>query len=149
MSAITIPLTAEQYLGDNPAPARIARCTLGALAGDVLGVAQTTYALFNVPANCFVLEVMAYTPTAWTTSTTINIGDGDDTDGWLATAKVAPTSAQTNGIVKSTNVSTAEAYSGGKLYLAADTIDALIGGATPVVGKTEVFVRYIPDYTAL
>lgn len=149
MAAITIPLVGEVYTGDNPSPIKIARCTLSATSGDVLGIAQTTYALFSVPANCLVLEVMAYTPTAWTASTTIGIGDGDSTSGWLATAVIAPTSAQTNGLVKSTNVATAAAYAGGRIYLAADTIDAIIAGATPVVGKTEVFIKYILDYTAL
>lgn len=152
MSSITIPLEGERYMGDKPAIQRIARCTIAAAAADgvdVVCASQATFALFNIPANSLVLEVMAYTPTAWTTSTTLNIGDGTDTDGWLATAKVAPTTAQTNGIMKSSNVATAEALAGGKLYLTADTIDVLVGGATPIVGKTEVLIKYIPDYTLL
>ncbi len=148
MSVITLPKKGEAYLGDSPQPVRIAKCDLAFSGGDVdTGAVQATYPLFNIPANSLVLEVLCYTPTGWTTSVTIDIGDGDDTNGWLATAKVAPTSAQTNGIVKSTDVATAEAYSGGKLYLTADTIDAVVGGANPAAGHTVVLVKYIPDYS--
>lgn len=148
MSAKDLPDRGEVYAGARLS--KFVRCTLGALTGDVLGVAQTTYALFNVPAGFLVLSLRCYTITAWSSSVTLNFGDGTDTDGWLATAKVAPTSAQTNGIVKCSDVSTAEALSGGKYYAAADTIDVLIGGATPAVGLTYVWVEYIPhDATTL
>jgi len=148
MSAITIPQDGELNVG--PFVQKIAKVTFGTAAtNDVVASAQTTYALFNIPANCLVLEVLAYTHTAWTTSVTMNIGDGTDTDGFLATAKIAPTSAQTNGIVKSTAAATAEAFAGGKLYTSADTIDAVIGGATPVVGQTDVYIKYIENVSAL
>ncbi len=148
MAALDVPGRGEVLVG--PRVRKFQRCTLGALVGDVLAVAQTTYALFNIQAGTLVLNLLCYTITGWTAAVTMNIGDGTDADGWLATAKVAPTVAQTDGIVKSTSVATAEALAGGKYYAAADTIDVVIAGATPVVGKTFVWVEYAgPDVTTL
>lgn len=123
---------------------KVAKVTVGAIAGDVLFTSQTTKAIFNVPSGCLVLDMWAYTRTAWTTSVTINIGDGDNTSGWLATAKVAPTSAQSDGLPKRTTLATAGAFASSKLYQADDTIDVVLAGATPVVGETDIYVMYIP-----
>lgn len=148
MSATSVPQMGETFLG--PLAIKVAKVSIGAAASnDVQFTAQSTKAVFNVPANCLVLEVMAYTPTAWTASVTMTVGDGAAAAGFLASAKIAPTSAQTDGIVKSTNVATAEAFAGGKLYLAADTIDVVIGGATPVVGQTDLYIKYIENVGSL
>jgi hypothetical protein len=132
-----------------PYPCRVAFCQFGyAVDNDVRGVAQATYELFAVPADTYIVDVIAYTITAWTTSVTMDIGDGTDTDGFLKTATVAPTTAQTDGLVKrQTKAANSEAYAVGKLYTAADTIDAVIGGATPAAGRTYVWVLYIPNAT--
>lgn len=148
MAIVVLPGRGEIFVG--PRVRKFARCTFGALIGDVLGIAQATYSLFTVPAGVLVLNVMCYTLTAWTASVVLNIGDSAATNGWLATAKVAPTSAQTNGIVKSSSVATADTYAGGKYYAAASTIDAIITVATPAVGLTYVWVEYAgPDVTTL
>lgn len=150
MSAISIPDVGESFLGSKPQAVKIAKVSIGfAASNDVVFDAQETLAVFNVPANCLVLDMYIYTPTAWTASVTLNVGDGTDTDGWLATAKVAPTSAQTDGLAKRTSKATAEAFAGGKLYLAADTIDVIIGGATPLVGQSDIYIEYIEDVAAL
>lgn len=149
MAAITIPLEGERYLGDNPGIVKVAKCTLGALAGDVISAAQATVALFSVPAGTLVLEMLCVTTTAWTAAVTINVGDGDDTSGFLATAKIAPTVAVTTGILKSSLRATAETYGVGKLYAAADTIDAVIAGATPAAGVTDFYLTYITKETSL
>lgn len=129
---------------NGPREIQVQKVTIGAAStADVQFDAQETLAVFDVPANTLVLDVLAYTDTAWTTSVTLNVGDGDDADGWLATAKVAPTSAQTDGLAKRTTKATAEAYAGGKLYTAADTIDVVIGGATPVVGETDIYIVFV------
>src|SRR3990167_8700286 len=138
MAAISIPNVGESFLGDKPQAVKVQKVSTGFTGEDVNFDAQETLAIFNVPANCLVLEVAAYTDEAWTTSVTLDVGDGSDPNGWLATAKVAPTTAQTNGVLKRSTLPTAEAYAGGKLYSAADTIDVVIGGATPAVGKTDI-----------
>lgn len=154
MAAIDLPLAGEVYLGDRPGVERTALCIYGFTANgiDVATIAQATYALINVPADTLVLRVRNRILTAFTNSVTIDIGDGADPNGWLATAKVAPTSAPsgaTAGVHTLSQLPTAEAYAGGKLYEAADTIDAVVGGATPLAGLAHVLITYIPNYTAL
>lgn len=126
----------------------IAKATVGAVASapdaDVLFDAQETLAVFNVPVGCLVIDAFAHTTVPWTTSVTLDFGDGTDPNGLLATAKVAPTVDQTDGLVKRMTQATAEAFAGGKLYEAADTLDVVIGGATPVAGKTDLYVLFIP-----
>lgn len=149
MAAISIPNVGESFLGERPQVVKVQKVSVGFTGEDVNFDAQETLAVFNVPANCLVLDVYAYTDEAWTTSVTLDVGDGTDPNGWLATAKVAPTSAQTDGLVKRTSKATAEAFAGGKLYAAADTIDVVIAGATPAVGKTDIYIEYIENVNAL
>jgi len=126
---------------------QIAKATIGATAGanvDVQFDAQETLPVFNVPAGVVVLDMFAYTRTGWTASVTMTAGDGTAAAGFLASAKIAPTVAQTDGLFKRTTQATADTYAGGKLYLVADTIDVVVGGATPVVGETDLYVVYLP-----
>jgi hypothetical protein len=122
---------------------KAARVHVGAAAGTEVEVdAQNTYQIFSVPAGTFVWTVLTRVITAFSASVTMTCGDGDDVDGWLVSAKIAPTVAETLGIYKSPATATVEAYSGGKKYLAADTIDLVIAGATPAAGLLEVIVIY-------
>lgn len=150
MAALTIPAEGDQLPGASPYALRVQQILIGGdaegAAVDVEFDAQETLAIANVKAGTLVVFVMCITETAWSTSVTLDIGDGDDADGFLATAKVAPTTAVTTGILKSSLRATAEAYGVGKYYAADDTIDAVVGGATPAVGKTRVFIGYIPNY---
>jgi hypothetical protein len=149
MAAIAIPLDGQRYLGDNPQVQKIARCRLAFSGGDVdTGAVQATYALFNVPAGLVVVEMFAITSTAWTASVTITIGDGASAAGFFASADLGPTTGVTTGILKRSS-GAAEAYAGGKRYEAADTIDAVVGGANPDAGVTDVYLVYIEDYTQL
>lgn len=141
MSVKTLPRSGEHAM---PTGVKIAKVTVGyASTNDVAVTAQTTYPIFNVKAGMLVLNVLANVNTAFTTSVTLNIGDGTDTDGFLATAKIAPQSAVTSGILKTTSVATAEAFAGGRLYTADDTIDVVVAGATPVAGQMDVYVVYV------
>jgi hypothetical protein len=150
MAAIDLVGEGQSFLGENPQVVKVRKVSIGAAASnDVQFDAQETLAIFNVPANTLVLEVLAVTPTAWTALVTLDVGDGTDADGWLATAKVAPTTAVSSGILKSSDLPTAEAFAGGKLYSAADTIDVVIGGATPVVGQTDIYIKYIENVGAI
>ena len=116
---------------------------VGFTAGTEVEVdAQDTYQLVSIPAGVTVLAVLVRIITAFTTSLTMTIGDGASTAGFLASADIAPTTADTAGIYKS-SISSGEAYAHGKKYLTADTIDAVIAGATPVAGLMEMLVVYL------
>lgn len=147
MAAISLPEVGEINVG--PKVEKVAKCSLRFSGGDVnTGAVQATYALFNVPAGVLVTKLIAYTPTAWTASVTITIGDGTSAAGFLASADIAPTSAQTDGIPKS-SISGAEAFANGRYYAAADTIDAVVAGANPAVGQTDIYLFYVEDVAGL
>jgi len=150
MAAITIPQEGEHFLGERPQIVKLAKVTIGFNAGDVLtGAVQAVYPVFNVRANILVLDVYAYTPQAWTASVTLTVGDGDAAAGWLASAKIAPQTAQTNGLTKRTSLATADAFAGGKVYLVNDTIDVTVAGANPGVGRTDIYIEYIDNIAPL
>ena len=110
---------------------------------DVITIAQAAYALFTVPANFVVLRVRTRIITAFTASVTLVIGDGDDTDRFSDSTHIAPTSAVTTGNYISGNLATAVAGEGGRLYAAADTVDVVVGGATPVAGQMDCIIEYM------
>jgi len=150
MAAITIPQEGERFLGERPQIVKVAKVSIGvAASNDVVFDAIESLAVFSIKANTLILEVSAYTPTAWTATDTLDVGDGTAAAGFLASAKVAPTVAQTNGVLKRSTLPTAEAYAGGKFYAVADTIDVAIGVATPVVGQTDIYISYIDNIVPL
>jgi len=139
--------TGEAYIGENPAPRKLVKITMGALAGDVLATAQTTYNLFKITDSIIVTNMMCYTPVAWTTSVTITVGDSVAADGWLKSAKIAPQTAVTSGILlQNSQLSTIDTDACGKLYVGTAAsplyIFATIGGATPAAGQTIFYIEY-------
>ncbi len=150
MAAISIPQEGESFVGERPQVIKVAKVNLGFAAGnDVVITATGTFTIFNVKAGTLVLDVMAYTPTAWTATMTMTIGDAATPAGWLASAKIAPTVAQTDGVRKSSDLPTADGYAGGKLYSVATAIQAVIGTAAPIVGQTDIYIVYIDNDSAL
>jgi hypothetical protein len=145
MAAISLIGEGQSFLGENPQVVKVKKVTLGFDSGDVQVSAEGTVALANVPAGTLVLDVLSNVNEAFTALVTIDIGDGTDPDGWLATAKVAPTSAVSSGLFKRTTEATAEAFAGGKYYAAADTIDAVVAGAAPDVGELDVYIVFIEN----
>jgi len=148
--SLTVPkiLQAPTRVGTGTLAAnvKVLAVRLGVAAGTEIEVdagAPTVYQVFSIPAGVTVLNVLARIITGFTATLIMDIGDGDDPNGWLATAKLAPTVADTAGIYKNPQLPTAEAYAGGKKYLAADTIDATIGTATPAVGLMEILLVYL------
>jgi len=101
-------------------------------AGDVLQ-------MINVPANFLALGVLVEVQTKeWTTSTPVQVGDGDTTDGWLTTVQAnLNTQLSTLSLIDaytrdSTTVQTVNSVygsAGGKFYSVADTIDIIPVGA--------------------
>lgn len=150
MAAIDIPFVGERFVGEKPQIVKIAKVTAGsASTNDVVLSAQEASALFNIPANTLVLDVYANVNTAFTALVTLDIGDGTDPAGWLATAKIAPQSAVSSGLVKRSSKATAEAYAGGKLYGSADTIDITVGAADVAAGQIDVYIEYIDNVDSL
>ena len=151
MAAIDIPAVGESFLGEVPQIVKVRKVTAGftGSGADVIVTAQGTYALANVPAGVIVLDVKSNVDTAFTALATLDIGDGTDTNGFLATAKVAPQSAVSSGILKSMLSGTQEAFAGGRKYAAADTIDLVLGGADLDAGLLSVWIYYIEDETQL
>jgi hypothetical protein len=80
-------------------------------AGDVVEVLQ-------IPANTFVHKVFVRVVEGETG--TLNVGDGADVDGYVATANVGTTGTVVMG---------AGAFAAGKFYAAADTIDIEVPAA--------------------
>lgn len=132
--------------GQLPGVRRTMRILIGALTGQVLVDAQGTYQFLSVPAGAVVLDVRTRVITAFSASVTITLGDGTAAAGYLDSTEIAPTVAETAGLYKSC-VLQANTFSPGKKYLVADTLDAVIAGATPAAGLLEVLVDYL-DATA-
>lgn len=81
----------------------------------------------SIPANTYVQNVSVHVLTA-DASQTMSVGDGDDTDGWLAgatTAAAGDLACSSIALTNGTN-ETITGYSGGRFYSAADTIDILV-----------------------
>ena len=95
----------------------------------------TTVAILDVPANTFIppFGVLIYVNPLWAGGTpSLDIGDSDDTDGWIDTTEITEATAGTYG--GHTN-----AYAlNGKVYTAADTIDAVVA-ASSTAGAAYVF----------
>jgi hypothetical protein len=150
MAAISIPGEGERFLGTDPQIPKIKKVTFGftGSGADVIVDAQETLALINVAAGTFVLDVWANIDTAFTAVVTITIGDGSGAAGFFASADLAPQTAVSTGLFKKASAS-AEAFAGGKYYAAADTIDAVLAGATPDAGLLSVYVLYVDNLDEL
>ena len=151
MAAISIPGEGESFLGGNPQVVKVKKVTAGftGSGADVILTVQGTYALVNVPAGLIILDVKSNVDTAFTATATVDVGDGADPNGFLATAKVTPGSAVSTGVLISMLSGTQEAYAGGKKYAAADTIDLVVGTADLDAGLISVWIFYIADETQL
>jgi hypothetical protein len=135
----SIPYVGETYLGDFPAPMKVARVTFGFSSDDdVPMAAQGVYDLITLPANAVVLSAKTIVKTAFTSSVTITIGDSDDADGWSASATIAPQTAVSTGILTSGG----GAYAAGKIYSASQPLQATVGGANVAAGEGELFIQY-------
>ena len=104
-------------------------------AGDFAG--DTTSQLFTAPAQCFVFDVILNISEAFSASTTMTIGDGDDADRFFDTTSAAPTVAGFKSMKQDANPG-----SGGHVYAAQDTIDLVLSGATPTAGTLDVYLFY-------
>lgn len=111
------------------------------------GGAVGTYQLISVPAKFKLLDISYRIETALTSggTPTVEIGDGDDVDGYFvdfqATMGVTGNKGgdqDDKGALYWDNTNDAAQY---KLYAAADTIDFKVGTAALTAGKLHVYVK--------
>lgn len=100
----------------------------------------TTVAIIDVPAGTFIpphgIAIVVETAFAGGTPS-LDIGDGDDPDGWIDTTAITEATPATYADVDA-------AYAAaGKYYSAADTIDAVVS-ASLTAGEAYVFAYLIP-----
>jgi hypothetical protein len=140
---LTLPADGEMVgpLSQKPGPLKTFRFTAG-IGGDVVLGAAGTVTAVNVPIGWMIHDVHSRIITAFTTSVTLDIGDGVDPNGYLTTTIIAPTTAVTTGIYKGMVDEGSTAYAGGHSYQAADTIDIVVGGTTVLAGLMEVVIFY-------
>lgn len=103
-----------------------ARAAAGATAltsGDVIQA-------MPVPAKCYVLALGLDVTTAEGGTLTIDVGDGDDADGFLDGVNANTVASYANSLaLAEATPNTVVGYSNGKYYSAADTIDVTIVNA--------------------
>jgi len=127
---------------------RCARIEYGPNASTSKGVVFTTTGvkkLFTLPAGAVILNAMSRVITAFTGAVTIVIGDTLQSDGLFASAKVAPQTAVTTGILTANGVTdyfNSTAFIGGYAVQSALNINAGVAGAVPAAGKAELFLVY-------
>jgi len=134
------------FTGSNTGLVKTIRVTVGAAGADVIVDGQHTYQALSVPAGVWVLDVVARVITAFSTSVTITVGDTNAANGYFTSTVIAPQTADSVGIGKACSIN-AMTYSGGRKYLSADNVVAVIGGATPAAGLLELEFKYV-DGTA-
>lgn len=91
--------------------------------------ASGTYPICTVPVGSFVLDVIAVVKEVFDGAPTLTAGDGDDVDGFLISADIAPGTALTvtaPAVARSSNTDlTTAAYNGAKYYPTGDTVDVV------------------------
>lgn len=98
----------------------------------VTGAANDIVQCLAIPADTLVTSViLEVTTVSGVASSTIDIGDGDDADGWDATVD-ANSTGLTNG-----DGAFCMQTAGGKLYTTADTIDMTVNTASAVLSALE------------
>lgn len=100
----------------------------------------TTVAAIDVPAKTLVTEVTLIITTALAGGTpSIDVGDGDDADGWVDTTDITET---TVGSYRGDPTNTGSYSDNGRYYLTADTIDVVLS-ASLSAGVCYVVARMI------
>ena len=107
-------------------------------AGLTALAASDVLEILPIPAGTVVSNVGMVVTTAAGVSSTLSIGDGGATAGYLAATSVNATGTS-GGVPVLASGAFAPTLSGGKVYAAADTIDVVIGTAVPAAAVVRVF----------
>lgn len=105
------------------------------VAADI--VEDTATQLFDVPANTKIDNIQVHIVAAFDQSMTLTIGDGADPDRFMDDTAVAPGTIGWKSMLQD-----AQPGSGGHIYTAADTVDALPATGSPTVGSADVYLFY-------
>jgi len=107
---------------------------------------QSSGATVALPAGSVVLDVVMKVGMAWLGGTKVEIGDGDDADGWISATQGATANLTVGATIRAAGdyaIGDAATNKGlGKVYASADTLDVAITGSY-TAGTADVFVRYI------
>ena len=105
-------------------------CRTVALGGDGNVASGDTLQLLNVPKGVLVERVAIEMDTVEGGTLTVDVGDGDDADGFLDGSNLnAAATKITELLLVEADPNTIFGYTNGKLYLVADTIDMLFNNA--------------------
>lgn len=107
---------------------------------------STTVALFDVPANTFVHEIILDIVSKFASDSraVLKVGDTSDNDGFLTASGVTVTTAGTRSSLRSV---TQAAYGGGKFYTSGQTINAIrtCGTKASATGLVRTYIVYAPN----
>jgi hypothetical protein len=110
-------------------------------AGATALAASDVLEIIPIPAGTLVSNVGMVVTTAAGVTSTIAIGDGSATAGYLA-ATSANATGTSGGVPVLSSGAFAPTLSGGKVYAAADTIDITLGTAVPAAAVVRVFAKF-------
>lgn len=108
-----------------------ARTAAGATAITTADVLQ----IISLLAKTWVPVVFVQPTTAEGATMTIDVGDGDDTDGYINDGSINATTMLSSLVTTAYSV----AVGGGKFYAADDTIDMIPNNATPATAVVQLF----------
>jgi hypothetical protein len=100
------------------------------------------YELFNLPAKTLVFRVGYDVTVAEGATATFDLGDGSDTDGYLNDISLnsVASGVMTLALTDASPGVTVTAYSGGKYYSSADTIDMVLNNNSIDVAVVRVWI---------
>lgn len=144
-TAVPIPAVGEHFHDG----LYVARCIIGFAATTASGSegydrwtdTQETVPLFDINATDIIIHSLYRdVETAFTASLTGTLGDGANAGGFMDAVTLAATVISSGQISEDTNAN--QEYLMGKWYKSTDSIDMVIAGADPLVGKMSVYVVY-------
>jgi len=109
----------------------------------VYGDQSSSVVSIHVPPMTFVMRVALLIGAAFTGTTAVTVGDGDDVDGWIASGTITPTTAGDMAVDNDAALSEV-----GKLYEDGDTIDITFTGVA-TAGSGKVFIETVSYNEAL
>jgi len=143
----TIPVVGEVFLGDEPAPVKAIKVTVGFATTDDVTLLTTTVSevvdLLSVAAGVRILDMWVDVTTAFTAAVAITIGDSDSADGFFTSAMIGPT---VSGLMKAHLAGdTSASRAMGFVYAAAQVIQAAVtkAGSAASDGALSLVVMYI------
>lgn len=120
----------------------------GSITGDYTGIGADTMQVLDVPAGTFVSAVILNITTEQTAGTdtiTLDVGDGDDADGWLDGVDAETAAVLLSGTGTWETAQSPAFGISGKYYASADTIDVLVNNS----GSTDATDDLVFEITAI